>query len=287
MKPKGTLVAIGGSIEMDISKPDGEIKSFHQEEIILPELIKYAGGPNKRIELITCASGVPDKVWENYCKTLNKLGANNSDNLIIYGRDEANSTRILKRIENADLLLFSGGNQRLISENLVETKTHDLIYSRYLHDNIIIAGTSAGAMSLPEIIITGEKHGSIFESNGLEIGKGLGLIKQVVIDTHFTQRGRLERLANAVALYPDKLGIGIDEKTGIAIREGNICEVIGKGKVILINGSRLNLNNAGENSDESAEPLFNLIVHILYPKDKYYISEKKAVSHNKTRQYQS
>ncbi len=52
------------------------------------------------------------------------------------------------------------------------------------------------------------------------------------IDQHFSQRGRFERLAHAVERFPDRVGIGIDEATGILLsREG--MQVFGSGSVYL------------------------------------------------------
>ena len=49
--------------------------------------------------------------------------------------------------------------------------------------------------------------------------KGLGLIPQLIIDTHFILRGRFGRVSEAIAKFPDKLGIGLAEDTGIIIRK--------------------------------------------------------------------
>ena len=54
---------------------------------------------------------------------------------------------------------------------------------------------------------------------------GLGLVKQLTIDTHFIRRGRFGRLAEAVAKFPQIIGIGLAEDTGLVIKnssaEGN------------------------------------------------------------------
>ena len=50
---------------------------------------------------------------------------------------------------------------------------------------------------------------------------------------HFAERGRLNRLLSAVALYPHELGLGIDEDTAILV-EGDRFEVLGSGSVTVV-----------------------------------------------------
>ena len=47
----------------------------------------------------------------------------------------------------------------------------------------------------------------------------------------------------AVARFPDLLGVGLAEDTGIVIKNGNECEVIGSGMVVVVDPSRLTHNN--------------------------------------------
>jgi cyanophycinase len=55
----------------------------------------------------------------------------------------------------------------------------------------------------------------------------------VLIDQHFAERGRLNRLLSAVALYPHELGLGIDEDTAI-LTDGDRFEVLGSGAVTVV-----------------------------------------------------
>jgi len=289
MIPKGKLVLIGGSIEMDIEKIDKR-DGDTTERVILPQIIEMAGGPESRIELITCATSIPDKVWADYCNIFKKLGVNNLGNMFIQNRGAANDgEEILLKLEKADMILFTGGDQKQLIEHLRGTKFHELMLQRYLHEDFIIAGTSAGAMALSDLSLLGEKRGTIYEKKDLIMDKGFGFINQVIIDTHFMQRARLERLAEAIALYPEKLGIGVGEDTALVISEGNNCEVIGSGKVILIDGSHLKHQMSGgngEDTDDESIPLFNLNVHILFLGDKYFIQDRKPESHHELRQNQ-
>ena len=43
----------------------------------------------------------------------------------------------------------------------------------------------------------------------VELGPGMEFLPGVMIDQHFTQRGRIGRLLSAIAQYPHMIGIGI------------------------------------------------------------------------------
>lgn len=289
MIPKGKLVVIGGSIEMEIEKIDKR-EGNSTEKVILPHIIEMAGGVESRIELITCATSIPDEVWEDYCNIFRKLGVNNLGYMFIHNRGAANhKEETLRKLEKADMILFTGGDQKQLINHLRGTKFHEVMNQRYLHDDLVIAGTSAGAMALSDISILGEKEGNIYQKDHLIMDNGFGFINHVIIDTHFMQRARLERLAEAIALFPEKLGIGIGEDTAMIIKDGNECEVIGSGKVILIDGTSIKQKMSKENGEEvdnEAIPLFDLIVHILFPGDEYFIRERKPVCHYEKRSYQ-
>jgi cyanophycinase len=64
-------------------------------------------------------------------------------------------------------------------------------------------------------------------------GPGLEFVSGVLIDMHFAERGRLNRLLSAIAQYPHELGLGIDENTAILVEDGHF-EVIGAGSVTVI-----------------------------------------------------
>ena len=62
---------------------------------------------------------------------------------------------------------------------------------------------------------------------------GLEFLPCVLIDQHFAERGRLNRLLGAVARFPHELGVGIDEDTAI-LTDGECFEVLGSGAVTVV-----------------------------------------------------
>ncbi len=140
---------------------------------------------------------------------------------------------------------------------------------------MVIAGTSAGAMCMSEKMISGGSSKESFIKGAVRMKKGMGLIPKLIIDSHFITRGRFGRLAEAIARFPNLLGIGLAEDTGLVIKNCNTFEVIGSGMVILFDPSDIRHNN--EKLLEKGLPMSisNLKTHILANGDRFNISKRK------------
>jgi cyanophycinase len=284
--PKGTLIAIGGNEQRKFKRTDESFQSNFGEGFILQDIINNSEVSKPRIEVITTASEIPELVGQNYRESFLMLGMENVGVLDIRERNQADKSSTLDRISNADIVLFSGGNQSKISRIIKDTLTHEMLCNRYQNEKFTIAGTSAGAVVMSDEMITGGRNGTIIRKNDLKMGEGLGLMPGVIFDSHFINRHRFGRLAEAVALHPDKLGVGLGEDTGVIISDGNILEIIGSGIVVIFDGSNLYYNEYGKLRNRIPISLANLTVHILTTRDKYNIREKVITIHYDTRHHE-
>jgi len=282
--PKGTLIAIGGNEQKKVIR-DERFQSNFGEGFILQDIINSSDASNPRIEVITSASEIPEVVGQKYQESFLMLGVANVGVLDIRDRSEADKPSTLDRISGADIILFSGGNQSNISRNIKDTLAHQMICDRYHNEKFTIAGTSAGAVAMSDEMISGGRNGTIIRKNDLKMRKGLGLMPGVIFDSHFINRNRFGRLAEAVARHPDKLGVGLGEDTGVIIREGNSLEIIGSGIVIIFDGCNLTYNHYGLLKTRTPVSLSNLTVHILTTRDRYNIREKIAKVHYDARHH--
>jgi cyanophycinase len=96
----------------------------------------------------------------------------------------------------------------------------------------VLAGTSAGAAMMSGTMIVGGDGPGVTTAS-VRTGPGLEFLPGVLIDMHFAERGRLNRLLSAVARYPHELGLGIDEDTAI-LADGDVLEVLGSGSVTIV-----------------------------------------------------
>jgi cyanophycinase len=270
---KGTLIPIGGN----------EDKGFHTgerfnldfiSEGILARVFNESGGDNSKILVITTASGVPKEVGKNYVEAFNKLGCFDVTTLYINSKEMAEEPSTLDLLKACNCIMFSGGNQSKITKFIRNTRFHELLIHRYHNERLVVAGTSAGAMCMAKEMIAGGSSTESFFKGAIKIKKGMNLIPELIIDTHFIQRGRFGRLSEAVALFPDRIGIGLAEDTGLIIRNGNEAEVIGSGMVIVFDPGKLTHNNIAILKDSTPLTMTNLIVHVLSAGDRYNISNR-------------
>ena len=275
MSVKGTLIPIGGNED----KGNGESERYTLEYIqegILSRVVKESGGREAMIVVIPTASSIPVEVSRNYREAFDVLGCENIHVMDIRSREDAEDPEYLELMKKANCVMFSGGDQSKIVDYIGGTKLDRIIKDRYTNENFVIAGTSAGAMCMSEEMITGGGIQEAFTKGATKMGKGLGLIPNFIIDSHFIRRGRFGRLAEAVAKFPLKVGIGLAEDTGLVIKKGNKCEVIGSGMVILFDPRKLIHNNQALVKEGSPMSLTNLKIHILANGDKLNIKKKKV-----------
>lgn len=275
MSVKGTLIPIGGNED----KGNGENERYtleYIEEGILSRVVKESGGNQALIVVIPTASSIPVEVSRNYREAFDKLGCENIHVMDIRSCEDAETPEYLEVMKKANCVMFSGGDQSKIVKYIGGTALHQIIKDKYENEDFVIAGTSAGAMCMSEEMITGGGVKEAFTKGAVDMGKGMGFIPNFIIDSHFIRRGRFGRLAEAVAKFPLKVGIGLAEDTGIVIKNRNNCEVIGSGMVILFDPRRLIHNNRDSVPEGSPMSITNLKTHILANGDKLDIKEKRV-----------
>jgi len=275
-KIKGTLIPIGGNEDKGFDDDENYSLEFIDEGI-LAHVVREAGGNQAKIVVIPTASSIPNEVGENYLSAFKKLGCSDVTVLNIRSQSDAESLSSIKRIETANCLMFSGGNQSKITEHIGGTAFHKIMLERYKNEKgFVIAGTSAGAMCMSEEMIAGGSSTEAFIKGAVIMTKGMKLLPNLIIDSHFIKRGRFGRLAEAVAKYPYLIGVGLAEDTGLIIRHGNEFEVIGSGMVIVFDPRKLKHNNEKILSVGTPMSLTNLKTHVLANGDRFNIKKKKV-----------
>lgn len=274
MSIKGTLIPIGGNEDKGTENTEQYTLEFIQEGI-LSRVVRESGGNSANIVVLPTASSIPKEVGENYLQAFGKLGCDKVDVLHLLDREESERKKNIDLIRNADCVMFSGGDQSKIKKIIGGTRMHQLLLERYLKEPIVVAGTSAGAMCMSGEMITGGSSKDSLFKGAVGMDKGMDFIPNLIIDSHFIQRGRFGRLAEAVAKFPKLLGVGLAEDTGLVINNCNTFEVIGSGMVVLFDPSRLKHNNEKVLEIGSPMSLSNLRTHILANGDRFNIKKRK------------
>ena len=276
MAPKGKLIAIGGNEDKGFGTDEKYVLDF-VDDGILSHVVNHGGGVSARIEVIPTASSIPEEVGENYIRAFNKLGCESVGVLDIRSKKKANHAESIQRIRNADIVMFSGGDQRKLSKVYGETDFLKMLHHRYQNDNIVIAGTSAGAVGMSQTMVFGGSAAYALVKGAVKLMPGLGFTKDIIFDSHFIVRGRFGRLAEAVALHSHQIGVGLGEDTGVVITEGNKLQVIGSGMVIIFDASETTHNTAEILERGTPMSIGNLKVHILANGDEFYIDQRHPV----------
>ncbi|MCK8481054.1 cyanophycinase [Psychroserpens algicola] len=275
-KVKGTLIPIGGNEDKGLEENELYTLEFIDEGILY-HVVKEAGGVDSKIVVIPTASSIPKEVGDNYLSAFKTLGCSDVTVLDIRSKKDSEQQESIDLITSADCVMFSGGNQSKITNKIGGTSIHNILIDRYKNDEgFVIAGTSAGAMAMSNEMIAGGSAAESFIKGAVTMYKGLSLIPSLIIDTHFIRRGRFGRQSEAIAKHPDLVGLGLAEDTGLIIKNGNDCTVIGSGMVIVFDGSSLTHNNEKVLQEGTPMTMANLTVHVLSNGDQYDIKNRKV-----------
>ena len=275
MDIKGKLIIIGGAVdkgsftETDLDKNAAKNLNFFETGILRRILREAKHQENSRVEVVTTASKIPHEIGPEYLKALNYLGAKNADVLHLDKREMATNPEILARLQAADVVMFTGGDQLRLTSILGGTKFHDILLEKYHNEDFIYAGTSAGAAAASNNMIYQGSSSEALLKGEVKITSGLGLIDGVVIDTHFVQRGRIGRLFQAVVGNPRTLGIGLGEDTGLLIKNNTEMEAIGSGLVILVDGREIKDTNLTQVLMGQPISINHLVTHVLSINDTF------------------
>lgn len=263
---KGQLVIIGGAEDKE-----GDCT-------ILREFVRRSGGVSARIVVITAATELPREVGENYIKVFERLGAEDVRIVDTVTREDASSSTALEAIDKATGIFFTGGDQARITSIIKDTELDTAIHKR-LAEGIVIAGTSAGAAVMPDVMIVEGDSETNPRLEVVEMGPGMGFLPGIVIDQHFSQRGRLGRLISALAQQPAVLGFGIDENTAIVVNNNQI-EVIGEGSVTIVDDSSVTHSNIDDILKDEPLAVCGARLHILPHGYKFDLKTRKPILNN-------
>lgn len=285
MKPEGKLMIIGGAVnkgsftETDYDQNIEKNLNFFERGILRKIINESKNKNDSSIEIITTASQIPQIVGPEYKKAFEFLGAKNVNILDIETREQANSDAIVARANQADVVLFTGGDQLRLTSILGGTRFHDTILLKYQETDFLYAGTSAGAAAASENMIYQGSSGEALLKGEIKTTQGLGFIDNVIVDTHFVQRGRIGRLFQAVVNNPRTLGIGLGEDTGLFIKN-DVMTAVGSGLVILVDGRFIKDTNLTKINLGDPVSIDNLVVHVMSMNDEFDLKTKELKINN-------
>jgi cyanophycinase len=228
---------------------------------ILETFVELAGGKDARIALIPTASDEPEDAVKRYTKAFEGIGVACVTPILGATHAQVESEESLQILRDATGIFISGGDQARLAEIYCGTKAAECILERNQND-VVIAGTSAGAAFMASHMIAGGESGATPIKGMADISEGLGLLQNIIIDTHYGPRGRTGRLLMLHALHSEVIALGFDEDTAAVIDHDLVMNIIGSGAVTIVDGSSIR-SDINERKDDEPLMVNGVELHVV------------------------
>lgn len=247
----GHLLVIGGA------------EDKYNERRILKKFLELAGGDKAEVLIVPVASDFPEFAADVYTQAFRNLGVNIPRVLRATSRQDVVQADVDELLDGVTGVFMSGGDQMRLVSILGGTKFAEKLRKMVRETDLVMAGSSAGAAAMSTSMIVRGEPSSHPHKNAVRLSPGLGFLKNIIIDQHFSERGRISRLITAVSFNPYNLGVGIDENTAIILDGKGILEVFGQGSTTIVDGSEITFNEIAEVSDNEAFSVCGVQFHVL------------------------
>jgi cyanophycinase len=247
----GHLLVIGGA------------EDKYNERRILKKFLELAGGDKAEVLIVPVASDYPEFAADVYTQAFRNLGVANPRVLRATSRQDVFQANANELLEGVTGVFMTGGDQMRLVSLLGGTEFASTLRRMARETEVVIAGTSAGAAGMSTSMIVRGESISHPRKDSVRLSPGLGFLKNIIIDQHFTERGRISRLITAVSYNPYNLGIGIDENTAIILDPDGVMEVFGQGSVTIVDGSGITYNEIAEVAEHDSFSVCGVKLHIL------------------------
>ncbi len=223
--------------------------SFNAQEFI--DLVKEASGKEQPVICIITTPqgkrreadyerGVPFRLVDTLTR---RFGLEHVDELYTLRRVDGDKPEYYEKIDRADAVHMSGGNQCFLTDAFLGTEVLAALH-RLLARGGVVSGSSAGAQVQSSFMTRGDyTRRKILGDKKHQ--KGFAFVENAAFDVHVEERGReldlLELFRARKSELQDKtlkplelLGIGIDQGTAITVRKSTL-QVSGRGQVYIFN----------------------------------------------------
>lgn len=254
----GTLLLIGGNAD---------------DSLYLPMFKEIIGGGDQPVVVIPTARSDEalntDDFFNKHKNRFKKFGFQDVTMLHTRNKKIANRDGFVKPLRRAKGVWIMGGRQWRLTDSYLNTLVHLELIGLLQRDGLI-AGTSAGATIQGSFLVRGDT-----KKNTIMVGdheKGLRFIRNIAVDQHLLARNRHFDMFEVLKEYPDLLGIGLDENTGILVRKDTF-EVVGESYVAVYDETRWSAERDTIYQLEQDQEQF----YFLKKGDKYNLKDREVI----------
>jgi cyanophycinase len=112
----------------------------------------------------------------------------------------------------------------------------------------------------------------------VDMAIGLGFVPEVIVDQHFHNRNRMARLMSAMAMQPNRVGLGIDEDTCALFEGDGSFQVIGKGVIAVVDPGEMTRTNEPDIAPTDPLSIHGLRLHLLAHGDRFDVTHRKVLA---------
>jgi cyanophycinase len=241
----------------------GGAEDKYNERRILKKFLSLAGGEKAEVLIVPVASDYPEFAADVYTQAFRNLGVVNPRVLRATSRQDVFQADPNELLDGVSGVFITGGDQMRLVSMLGGTEFASKLRHMVRETPLVLAGTSAGAAGMSTSMIVRGESTSHPHKGAVKLSPGLGFLKNIIIDQHFTERGRISRLITSVSYNPYNLGIGVDENTAIILDGKGVLEVFGAGSVTIVDGSTITYNEIAEVPEHDSFSVCGVQLHIL------------------------
>jgi cyanophycinase len=252
---KGLLIIVGGN----------------EDKIKTKSVLQYIADNSHAscISIIPTASTYGKELGDEYAAMFTKLGIPKAFVIAARYVGDPDTPEYHAMADESDAFFFTGGDQVKLVEVFKGTTLLQKIYAKHA-SGALIAGTSAGAAAVSdEMLFDGDDKG--FQKGAVKTTPGFGFLPNITVDTHFTQRNRIPRLAQILARRVSPYAIGLDEDTALAIDAAGNATVIGSEMVTFMAVTNAMTTNYEQVQNQAHYSIHGLATSFLAAGGKFHL----------------
>lgn len=232
---EGKLLVIGGGAESNSTETSWNYAAYNWA---------VEASDNKKVAILhySTPSTWLEDFFVDHCDAVQA-------NSYVVNSSNANNSGLMETLSGYDVFFFRGGNQWEYYSDYKGTAFQELVIEKF-NSGGVICGTSAGLAILSGVVFTAQ-NGTIYSDEAIiniEHPKNtladdlFQFYPNLIFDSHYTDRGRMARLVGFMARYERDnqtaiTGIGVDERTALAIDSDALATVYGMGTVHVLRKS--------------------------------------------------
>jgi cyanophycinase len=194
-------------------------------EVYAEAFVLAAGGNEATIALLMQGGVKSQKYISEYTQPWIRKGLDRYHVIIPDGNGRLDLDRVIAQTREATGIFIGGGHTPTYHRLYATEPIRSILRERY-EQGVPLAGCSAGALITPDLcVIAAEEYES---TDSVTILPGLGLIGNLILGVHFSERNTLPVILEAMAKTKTQKGLGIDESACVVFEDGRFKRILGK-----------------------------------------------------------